>query len=99
MKLYGRYFEEAVATELRSARARKRLTEDDVAQKVGIHRVSVSRYLSGVRSIPIPVLAEICDAIGVDTFEIVNKAEIAARKRLSESKSNTDQDENSSRTE
>lgn len=81
MSSYGKYFEEAVAAELRSAKARRNITEAQIATELGIHRVSVSRYLSGVRSIPIATLAELCRALDLDAFELVNKAEIAAKRR------------------
>jgi transcriptional regulator with XRE-family HTH domain len=81
MSTYGKYFADSVAAELRAEKARRNITEAQIAEKSGIHRVSVSRYLSGVRAIPMATLADLCRALGLDTFELVNKAEIAAKKR------------------
>ncbi|MCI1984917.1 MAG: helix-turn-helix transcriptional regulator [Bifidobacteriaceae bacterium] len=84
MVTYGVRFEEALSGELRAERARRNMTEAQIAQRLGIHRVSVSRYLSGVRHIPISVFAELCQILDVDTLEIVSRAEIAARKAMEE---------------
>lgn len=82
MSNYGEAFEGAIATEMRAQKARKNLTEASIADQLGIHRVSVSRYLSGVRPLPLGVFADLCRVLDLNTFEVVNIAEIAARKAL-----------------
>lgn len=85
MSTYGKLFEEALAAELRAEKARLHITETEIGDLLGIHRVSVSRYLSGARSIPIGVLAELCRKLDLDAFEIINKAEIQAKRKYTES--------------
>lgn len=80
MSQYGKLFETAIAAELRAEKARKSITEAEIAEKLGIHRVSVSRYMSGARSIPIATFGDLCRILNLDAFEIVNRAEISARK-------------------
>ncbi|MCI1914480.1 MAG: helix-turn-helix transcriptional regulator [Bifidobacteriaceae bacterium] len=82
MSQYGKQFEKALAAELRAEKARRNITEYDIAQQLGIHRVSVSRYFSGARSIPLATFADLCRTLDLDTLEIVSKAEVAAKKEL-----------------
>lgn len=78
MAQFGELFTRAVARQLRAAKKDRHLTEDDLAKALGIHRVSVSRYPSGTRAIPLSVLAELCRFMSIDLLELINKAQVEA---------------------
>ncbi|KAA8830117.1 helix-turn-helix domain-containing protein [Bifidobacterium tissieri] len=82
---YGERFAAAIAAELRAQKARRRIGDEDIADAVGVHRVSVSRYLSGARPIPMVTFAELCDYLGVSPVEVIDNAEKQARRNSEDS--------------
>ncbi|MCI1979268.1 MAG: helix-turn-helix transcriptional regulator [Bifidobacteriaceae bacterium] len=83
MSNYSELFEKAIAAEMRAQKARKNMTEAEIADRIGVHRVSISRYLSGARPLPLGIFADLCRVLGMDAFEVVNIAEIQAKKDVS----------------
>lgn len=81
---YGEFFASALAEELRAQKARKQVTDDEIAAATGIHRISVGRYLNGERAIPIMVFADICDFLQIPPAQIINAAEKQARDAIKE---------------
>ncbi len=72
---YGDNFNAAVAAELRGERAKARITIDALVASTGYAKTTVLNYLNGKRDIPLPALAELCRALGVDPRTIFERAE------------------------
>jgi transcriptional regulator with XRE-family HTH domain len=60
---------------LRQARQEARLTQADVAQKVGQPQSFVSKYESGERRLDILELRAVCSAIGLPTTDFIKRLE------------------------
>lgn len=61
---------------LREIRQERGLTQDGLADKVGISLASYKRYEKGTRSIPLPVLYVLCDALSVSTTEYTSRIDV-----------------------
>lgn len=57
---YGQEFAKELAAELRAQKARRKVSDEQIAEAIGVHRVSVSRYLTGERPIPMVAFADLC---------------------------------------
>jgi len=80
MSEYGEHFATAVTAELRAQKARKKISETAIASDLGVHRVSISRYFTGSRTITMPVFADLCRVLDLDVLEVFTKAQITATK-------------------
>lgn len=72
---YGSDIQSAIADELRSERAIQRVTMDDLADRAGMVKITMHRYMQGNRDIPVKALADICRALNVSMGEIIDRAE------------------------
>ena len=57
----------------------KGMTITELAEKSGVHRVSIQRYIKGDREARLAELSRIAAALGVDTGEMVDRAIERAR--------------------
>lgn len=64
----------AVADELRAAIARADLTQDEVAEATGLHRVTINRLLGGERSIKVEQLILFGEVLDFDPGELLDQA-------------------------
>lgn len=64
----------AMAAEMRVEMARKGWKQQDLADKVGITRESMSRYLSGKKQMPIDTFLRAMAAFGVNPAELMYRA-------------------------
>ncbi|MDE5640989.1 helix-turn-helix domain-containing protein [Bifidobacterium castoris] len=80
MAEYGERFAQALAAELRAQKARRKVSDEQIGEAIGAHRVSVSRYLTGERPIPMVVFADMCDFLGVSPSKVIDDAEQQARR-------------------
>lgn len=62
---------EAIGDEVRFARLRKRMTQEQLAQKTGLGRSTIAKYESGQIEMSMPVFIELCNAIGVSYIDIL----------------------------
>jgi transcriptional regulator with XRE-family HTH domain len=62
---------ESIGDEIRFARLRKRMTQEQLAQKTGLGRSTIAKYESGQIEMSMPVFIELCDAIGVSYIDIL----------------------------
>lgn len=62
---------EAIGDEIRFARLRKRMTQEQLAQKTGLGRSTIAKYESGQIEMSMPVFIELCAAIGVSYIDIL----------------------------
>ncbi len=56
---------------LREARHQRHLTQEDLAEKAGIHRNHISFMERGLRSPTLEVLFRVCQALDIDASEVV----------------------------
>jgi transcriptional regulator with XRE-family HTH domain len=80
MSEYGDRFNSAVAAELRAQRARVGITVDQVVSSTGLAKSTVLNYLHARRDIPLPALADICQALGTTQLAIFQDAERAIQR-------------------
>lgn len=66
----------ALSTEIRMGLVSKGWNQQDLAEMVGITRESMSRYLSGKKSMPMPTFFRVADAFGVSPRELMYRAEL-----------------------
>ena len=62
---------ESIGDEIRFARLRKRMTQEQLAQKTGLGRSTIAKYESGQIEMSMPVFIELCAAIGVSYIDIL----------------------------
>lgn len=62
---------ESIGDEIRFARLRKRMTQEQLAQKTGLGRSTIAKYESGQIEMSMPVFIELCDAIGVSYIDVL----------------------------
>jgi transcriptional regulator with XRE-family HTH domain len=60
---------------LRAERERRHMTQNQVAEKLGVSKMTVSRWESGDRSLTAKRLLEYCKVIGVAAEEIFARME------------------------
>lgn len=60
----------AVGAELRAARARRGWTRAELAEKSGVTEISIRRYESGTRSVPVDTLVALICALGLPLSDI-----------------------------
>ena len=73
--------EAALATEIKVQLLERGMDQKTLAERVGIHAVTMTKYLKNQRSMPLPVLIDIASALGVSPRALMQKAE--ARLRVS----------------
>ncbi len=66
--------------ELRKARERAGLTQEDLAFKARIHRTYVSQLERDRKSPTLAVLFRICDALGVSASRLIARVERQSKK-------------------
>jgi transcriptional regulator with XRE-family HTH domain len=67
----------AVAAEIRAILARRRWRQTQLAERLGVHEMWVSRRLRGVNAITVDDLERIADALGMKPVELLGLAEQA----------------------
>lgn len=72
---YGGRIQAAIATQIKAEMAAKDWKQSDLSKATGIVGSTLSRYLAGGRDIPLPVFAEIANALGLPMVEIAQRAE------------------------
>ena len=72
---YGADIQSAIAIQIKAEMAAKDWKQSDLANASGIPTSTLHRYLSGTRDIPLPVYAEIANALGLSMIELAQRAE------------------------
>ncbi len=60
---------------IRGIRKMRHLTQQEFSEKIGVTRASISRYESGDRTPPLPVLKKIAGVLGVTIDELVESVD------------------------
>ena len=74
LKARGRKFAQYLALEVKGAIWSQNRGVIEVCEEAGVNQATFYRYTTGTRSIPSPLLAQMCEVLGVDPREIVNRA-------------------------
>ena len=72
---YGTDIQTALVTQVKAEMAAKDMKQKDMAARVGMQTSTLSRYLSGERDIPMPVVFAMASALDLSIIELVQRAE------------------------
>ena len=67
--------EASLATQIKVELVERGIDQKTLAERVGIHPVTLTKYMKNQRSIPLPVLIDIAVALGVSPRELMERAE------------------------
>lgn len=72
---YGHDIQAAIATQIRAEMAAKGWKQAELAKRASLNVSTLHRYLSGERDIPLPVFAEIANALDLTYIELAGRAQ------------------------
>lgn len=75
MGTYGHDIQSATAIQIKVELAERGWKQPDLAQRSGMPRTTLYRYLNGERDIPLPALAEIAEALGLTYMDLAARAQ------------------------
>ena len=75
MGTYGNDIQSAMAVQIKAEMAAKDWKQADLANASGIPTSTLSRYMKGERDIPLPVFADIAQALGLSMVELAVRAQ------------------------
>jgi transcriptional regulator with XRE-family HTH domain len=75
MTTYGERLDKALATEIRVQLAERNLEQKDLADQVGINRVTMSHYMTTKRSMPMPTFVKVAEVLGLTPSALMARAE------------------------
>lgn len=67
-------FVKALGAEVRTAATVAQVKIGDLAEAVGVSRMSLTRYLNGEREMTVPTLCRIADVLGVSAATLIERA-------------------------
>ena len=70
-----------IGANIRRARTRRKLTQDDLAQTVHTTRQTISNYETGRSRPDVETLQRLADALGVELTELLDETPLAAVRR------------------
>ena len=71
----------ALAAQLRAVRRRRRLTQESLAERAGIHRSYLSGIERGRHNVPLDTLCRLAWALGLDVRDLLPLAATRRRSR------------------
>jgi len=72
---YGEAIQSALVAQVKAEMGAQDMKQKDMAAKVGMQTSTLSRYLSGERDIPMPVVFSFASALDLSIIELVQRAE------------------------
>lgn len=72
---YGERLDKALATQIKVELAERGLEQKDLADKVGINRVTMSHYMTCKRSMPMPTFVKVSEVLGLTPSGLMQRAE------------------------
>lgn len=72
---YGIDIQAALVTQVKAEMAAKDMKQKDMAARIGMQTSTLSRYLSGDRDLPAPVLFSMASALDLSITELIQRAE------------------------
>ena len=79
MKDYGTQLEAALATEIKIELVARDWSQETLAKAVGIERATLTRYMTGKRSMPMPTFFAVAEAFGLSPRALMERAEARIR--------------------
>lgn len=67
--------EASLATQIKVELVEAGMDQKTLAERVGIHPVTLTKYMKGQRSIPMPVFFDIANTLGVSPRVLMERAE------------------------
>jgi transcriptional regulator with XRE-family HTH domain len=67
--------ESALATQIKVELVERGMDQKTLAELVGIHPVTLTKYMKNQRSMPLPVLISVADALGLSPRVLMERAE------------------------
>lgn len=65
----------ALAKQIKVELVENGLDQKDLAEKIGIHPVTLTKYMKGQRSFPMPTFFAVAEALGLSPRELMERAE------------------------
>lgn len=75
METYEDRLEAALIVQLRVELAERDMTQQDLAQALGVPAATLNRYMKGHRSIPMPTFFKIAEILGTTAKGLMERAE------------------------
>lgn len=75
MQTFGEKFEAAINKQIVVELVERDMDQKTLAEAIGIERATLSRYLTGKRSIPMPTFIKIAEALKVSPQMLMQRAE------------------------
>jgi len=75
MGTYGIDIQAALVKQVKAEMAARDMRQKDMAAQIGMQTSTLSRYLSGERDIPMPVVFAFAEALDLSVIELVQRAE------------------------
>ena len=67
--------EEALAKQIKVELVERGLDQKELAERIGIHPVTLTKYMKCQRSMPMPTFFAVADAFGLSPRELMTRAE------------------------
>jgi transcriptional regulator with XRE-family HTH domain len=80
METYGEKLEAALSTQIKVELADREMDQKGLAEAVGIESATLSRYMTGKRSMPMPTFFRVAEALGLSPRELMQRAEARVPK-------------------
>jgi len=75
MDTYGDKFEASLAIQIKVALVERGMSQKELAEAVHIEPATLSRYIKGHKSMPMPIFFRVAEALQVSPSELMNRAE------------------------
>ena len=67
--------EEALAKQIKVELVERGMDQKELAERIGIHPVTLTKYMKNQRSMPMPTFFAVADALGLSPRELMTRAE------------------------
>ena len=75
MDTYGDRFEASLAIQIKVALVECGMSQKELAEAVHIEPATLSRYIKGHKSMPMPIFFRVAESLRVSPSELMNRAE------------------------
>jgi transcriptional regulator with XRE-family HTH domain len=75
MNTYGERLEAALSTQIKVELVERGMEQKDLADLVGIESATLSRYMTGKRSMPMPTFYKVAEALGLTAKTLMERTE------------------------
>lgn len=75
MTTYGENLEAALAVQIKVELVERSMDQKALAAAIGIESATLSRYMTGKRSMPLPTFFAVADALGLSPRVLMERAE------------------------